>query len=149
MYASKETHRYEVASNTNIPIYCILTRQSIREKNNGFIMEKILKYIELLKKGVKGCRCASQVQRNTQSLFLPIVIADMFVKKNRSFSQNLKLLGSRLACQGCSQCPCVGLSRKEFWEAKLNQMIRARRSFSEASFVCSGLHLGQLWIFGF
>lgn len=33
-------YRYEVASNTNIPIYCILTWQSNREKNNGFIMEK-------------------------------------------------------------------------------------------------------------
>lgn len=147
MYASKEIYKYEVSSNINIPIYCILTRLNQREKQ-WLYYGKIWKHIELLKKGLKGCRCKSWMQRNTQSLFLPIVTSNiMFIKKNRFFSENLKLLGSRLACQGCGQCPC--LSRNEFWEVKLNQMIRARRDFSEASSVCSGLPFSSgldLWL---
>lgn len=120
-----------------------------REKQ-GLYCGKILKHIELSKKGVKGCRCTYWMQGNTQSLFLPIVLANiMFTQKNNSFSRINRepaTLGSRLVCQGCVRWSWGGLSRNEFWVAKLNQVIWGNR----ASFGYSGVPFSSgldLWLF--
>lgn len=82
--------------------------------------------------------------------FSTIVLANiMFTQKNNSFSRINRepaTLGSRLVCQGCMRWSWGGLSRNEFWVAKLNQVIWGNR----ASFGYSGVPFSSgldLWLF--